>query len=374
MARFFSIFAVMKALEQIIEKCLLIKGRVILPHWGILTIHRSSASMDKNEGWMYPPSEEISFLEFPQLGTEELENELSQFVFSQPVDIAQLASRIADFAKDMKEAGSWSLGRLGQFEVGPQQIAWHSAPASNWSLLADLPDIRLPHPRPAGNSGQQGTQTVVSSAAATPDVDPVSTETDSDASSSRSLFIVLILVLVLALVMVIGSLMYWGPLTNSSTTKVDFPVQKERMNVHPEELSSAIKRTSDTQILEEDSAPFELDHRTPVIESESNPADPSKDETESEIPESTAESNTTPTESEIKESSDCVIIVGAFYNQGNVQQMQDRLAESGYDLYSASSGSLVRVGVYAPCPSSEILKELRTIRREIEPAAWILNE
>ncbi len=371
LARFFSIFASMKDLEQIIEKCLLVKGRVILPHWGILTIHRTSASMDKNGGWMYPPVEDISFIEVPQLGSEELESELSQFVFSQPVDVAQLASQIADFASVKKEEGTWSLGRLGQFEVDAQQISWDSAPASNWSLLADLPDIRLPHPR-FSESAKQQTQAAASSVGATPDVDPSLSENEEDTSSSRSLFIVLILVLILALVMVIGSLMYWGPLTSSSTTKADYPMQKERMNVHPEELSSAVKRTSDTQSMGEENTPFELEHRVPVVESSLSDAKPNPTESASEeLPKETkADSD----ESEVKENTDCVIIVGAFSNQRNVQQMKERLTDRGYHLYSASSGNLTRVGVQAPCPASEILEELRTIRREIEPSAWILNE
>ena len=360
----------MKEWEQIIEKCLLVKGRVILPHWGILTIHRTSASMDKNEGWMYPPAEDISFIEVPQLGSEELESELSQFVFSQPVDAAKLASEIADFASVKKEEGTWSLGSLGQFEVDSQGVRWDSAPASNWSLLADLPDIRLPHPRVSTGSKQK-TQAAASSSVEATDVDsrPAGNE---DTTSSRSLFIVLILVLVLALVMVLGSLMYWGPLTNSSTTKADYPMQKERMNVHPEELSSAVKRTSDAQSMDEEDTPFELEHRVSIIES--NTSNSSPNPTESRAQELPKEKEANSDLSEAKKNTDCIIIVGAFSNQRNIQQMKEQLSDKGYHLYSASSGSLTRVGVQAPCPSSEILQELRTIRREIEPTAWILNE
>jgi cell division septation protein DedD len=90
--------------------------------------------------------------------------------------------------------------------------------------------------------------------------------------------------------------------------------------------------------------------------------------------EESAEESMSAQSSDYPPKKECVIIVGAFSSKDNIQNMQSRLSEQGYTVYLSDVQSLTRVGVYAPCPSREILQELRTIRQEIEPAAWILNE
>jgi len=368
LARFFSTFVVMNGLEQIIEKCLLLKGRMVLPHWGILSIHRTSASMNKRQGFIYPPSEEISFIEVPQLSQDQLSAELSQFIFSEPLDIQGLAEKITRYAEGKKEAGNWKLGRLGTLETQSGKIIWVSSPAADWSSLADLPDIRLPNPGTSEFS-DSGKESVAASVP--PETSESVDESKEEKSSSRSLYIVLILALILALSMIIGSLWFWGPLSNRPLTEVELPVQKERLNVNPEEVGSSIKRTSVQHSKQDSYSSFDLNHRKLAEESDKNePLVGSKRETTS-SPENSNNKDVASTNQMIDQ---CVIIVGAFSSTSNVQRMEALLSAEGHSVYQSSVGGLTRVGVHAPCAPPDILRELRTIRKEIEPGAWILNE
>jgi cell division septation protein DedD len=355
--------------EQILEKCLLLKGRIVIPHWGVLSIHRTSATIDKSKGWIHPPGEEITFLEVPHLGREALEKELAQFVFSSPIDIVKLSKDISGLAKEKKAEGAWSLGRLGMLKNNGAQVSWVSSPPSNWSLLTDLPDIRLPNPvgseTSASTESREGGKSSVLSASDSGESRP------AEESSSKGLFFILIMVLILALVMIIGSLLYWGPLSNQGLTEGELPVIKERMNVNPEEISSSIRKTSAQDIPMDSKSYFELNHRQSAVLHENQSFKDS-----SAISRGTealdVESDAKPEQEVLTD--DCIIIVGAFSKADNVQQMKEKLSLEGYNVYLASSPPLTRVGVYAPCPADEILKELRIIRRKVEPAAWILND
>jgi len=145
----------MEDLEKIIEKCLFVKGRAILPHWGILTVHRNSAAIDRSEGTIHPPYDEISFLSVPQLGVEELETELSQFIFTDALDVSALSAEINTLAEAKKSEGRWKIGSLGELSSDSAVISWSAFPAESWSILSDLPDIKLPHAAHVSRSNQQ---------------------------------------------------------------------------------------------------------------------------------------------------------------------------------------------------------------------------
>ncbi len=366
----FVIFAEMKVLEEIIEKCLFLKGRVILPHWGILTIHRHSATIDHSNGLVHPPSDEISFLSVPQLGVDELETELSQLDFTDDLDISELSAEIDSLAEAKKSGGKWEIGSLGKLSVDSDLISWSAFPAASWSILSDLPDIKLPYASPVSDSNreQQSAQKVKEPGKAIPD--EVSVDI-AEKKSSKSLFIILVFVLLLAIIMLIANLMVWDPFNASAGSSVESSIPAERTNVNPEAAISSVKRTSDTDEARAGHPPFELDHRSDESQMEN------QDEGHiNNLDEDDDTSETANSEHDLDHSleNDCVIIVGAFSSKENVSKMKSRLSEEGYLVYLSDLESLTRVGVYSPCPSNEILQELRTIRKDIEPAAWILNE
>jgi cell division septation protein DedD len=295
---------------------------------------------------------------------------LAQFTFSAPVDIDYLADQITEYAASKKAEGHWQIGRLGTLKIDGEQAIWNPSPVSEWSALADLPDIQLPNPvvSEASTVASENSAAAVASGISESKASP-----SNDPSSSRSLFIILVLVLLLALTMIIGSLWFWGPLSNRSITEVDLPVQKERLNVKPDEVESSIKRTSVQHTPSSDSAAsFELNHRKTVVKSAAS------DSAYTHSLDESAATDNGPAEAEAgtgeSVSSDCVIIVGAFSRELYIEKMEALLSSKGYQIYLAPAGGLTRVGLYAPCTPPEFLAELRTVRKEIEPRAWILNE
>jgi cell division septation protein DedD len=75
----------------------------------------------------------------------------------------------------------------------------------------------------------------------------------------------------------------------------------------------------------------------------------------------------------VQDNDKCVIIVGAFGRQSNVQKMNDDLRSKGFEIYIDSSNNLTRVGFYADCLSSELKDKLDLARSEIERGSWILD-
>lgn len=364
----------MEDLEEVIEKCLFVKGRAILPHWGIFTVHRNSASIDRGEGTIHPPYDEISFLSVPQMGVEELETELSQFIFTDDLDVSALSAEINSLAEAKKSEGSWEIGSLGKLSTDSNVISWRAFPAASWSILSDLPDIKLPHAAHVPESNQQQQPAQKDKESVNPIPDQVSADT-AEKKSSKSLFIILVFVLLLAIIMLIANLMFWDPFNASAESAVDSSIPSERTNVHPEAAISSVKRTSDTENTQLGNSPFELGHRSDEIENESrDESDIINSENEEMKNEESLEESMSAQSLDHSSENECVIIVGAFSSKDNIQNMQSRLSEQGYNVYLSDAQSLTRVGVYAPCPSKDILQELRTIRKEIEPAAWILNE
>lgn len=381
--RLFATFVLMKPLESIIEKCLLLKGRFVLPHWGILNVHSTSASIRQDSAKIHPPSEEISFLDLPDISKNELEKELQQFVFSEQIDSSLLAQKIDELALSKKESGFWDLGRLGVFRQSSEGVVWESASPASWSLLNDLPEITLPYPitpvadttavandadSPAGESGEK----VVSPAA-------------RKKKKTSTLTILLLVLVALGLAFLIAAGVYWYSSSQEQLTMDDIPASTNRVNVHPDKLKESYTLTADTASESDSSPSFELSHRvksdskqeTTAVEDEpTEEVEPDYSSFDNEPREDSKadDAATGLEESSEDENLSCVIIVGAFSNERNTRQMKDYLSKANYTVFTQNAGQLTRVGLYTHCEPSKILKELREVRKEIEAGAWILNE
>ena len=68
----------------------------------------------------------------------------------------------------------------------------------------------------------------------------------------------------------------------------------------------------------------------------------------------------------------CLIIVGAFGVPGNVDRMQQKLNELGYESMTIPGRSLTKVGIVpVDCSPAEMLAQLRNVRTQVEQSAWI---
>jgi hypothetical protein len=367
-------------MESIIEKCLLLKGRFVLPHWGILNVHTTSASIQEGSAKIHPPSEEISFLDLPGISANELEKELQQFVFSEKIDSSLLAQKIDDLALSKKESGHWDLGRLGSFHRTSDGVVWESAAPASWSLLNDLPEISLPYPiftatntPPLADNEESSTDE-----SSQQEVPPVVRKK----KRSSPLIVLLLILGAVGLAFLIAAAVYWYSSSQDQLTISDIPAATDRVNVHPDKLKESYTLTADTTSVSDSSPSFELAHRANkttdlgTTEEQDTPIDNVK----SEIIESDDEPSAASIgdngleESPMDKDISCVIIVGAFSNEKNTQQMKTLLATANYNVFTQDAGQLTRVGLYTHCEPSKILKELRQVRKEIEAEAWILNE
>ena len=67
----------------------------------------------------------------------------------------------------------------------------------------------------------------------------------------------------------------------------------------------------------------------------------------------------------------CVVIVGAFGNQNNVNRMKEKLESRFDNIHFSKAGSLTRVGVYSSCSKTALKEVLHICRTEFESGSWI---
>lgn len=71
----------------------------------------------------------------------------------------------------------------------------------------------------------------------------------------------------------------------------------------------------------------------------------------------------------------CIITIGKFGKQENVERLIKKIYEEGFEPYTEKSGKLTRVGVQMKYEKeSEVQEALRTIRKKIEPNAAVLKK
>ena len=70
---------------------------------------------------------------------------------------------------------------------------------------------------------------------------------------------------------------------------------------------------------------------------------------------------------------ECIVIVGAFSRQSNVERMKSRLMELGFDIHVSELNNMTRVGASFNSNEKNVLETLRFLRKEVEPGSWILN-
>jgi cell division protein FtsN len=70
---------------------------------------------------------------------------------------------------------------------------------------------------------------------------------------------------------------------------------------------------------------------------------------------------------------DCMIVVGAFKSQANVERMQAKLTSLGMVPYVLQRGSLTHVGVLQPCRTAKLRTVLYDVRSAIAEGAWVLR-
>lgn len=70
----------------------------------------------------------------------------------------------------------------------------------------------------------------------------------------------------------------------------------------------------------------------------------------------------------------CIIIVGVYKNNRNVIRMQDKLASTGYNVYTEiSPEGLTRVGFKFECQDVDLRNYIRAIRKSIHKNSWYLQ-
>lgn len=67
----------------------------------------------------------------------------------------------------------------------------------------------------------------------------------------------------------------------------------------------------------------------------------------------------------------CRIVVGAFSDPKNVERMESRLSDMGYQYESFKNGSLTKVAIRTGCDKAELQKTLTEARTSINPEAWV---
>ena len=106
------------------------------------------------------------------------------------------------------------------------------------------------------------------------------------------------------------------------------------------------------------------------LAAESSGVDPPAEEGPDSVEDTTAE----PVESSGEVAAgQCIVVVGAFGVQANVDRMVQRITQMGFQPVTRSKGALTQVGISAQCRSAEITQLLQTMRSEVEAQAWILN-
>ena len=73
-------------------------------------------------------------------------------------------------------------------------------------------------------------------------------------------------------------------------------------------------------------------------------------------------------------SPDCVIIVGAFGVEANVQRMLDRLNAMNLTTTTIVRGELTQVGVGVVCDSQEMTETLAVLQAQVEPQSWVFYQ
>ncbi len=70
---------------------------------------------------------------------------------------------------------------------------------------------------------------------------------------------------------------------------------------------------------------------------------------------------------------DCMVVVGAFRVLSNVDRMEAKLKQMGYQPYTEVRKGLTHVGVLTPCRTSELRNVLYRGRAEIDGGTWVMR-
>jgi hypothetical protein len=148
------------------------------------------------------------------------------------------------------------------------------------------------------------------------------------------------------------------------------------------DLSSTIEKINEHTA---NTSPGEVLTEVPMkVNSESDPT-PGTEMNESEIvnrpvSETRRDSSAEPVSSKIiaspnddENSADCMVVVGAFKSQANVERMQAKLTSLGMIPYVLQRGSLTHVGVLQPCRTAKLRTVLYDVRNSIAEGAWVLR-
>ncbi|MBK9254671.1 MAG: SPOR domain-containing protein [Saprospiraceae bacterium] len=109
-----------------------------------------------------------------------------------------------------------------------------------------------------------------------------------------------------------------------------------------------------------------------LIDNETKIIDPIGSDTASEANKVDA-SGLVPEKQNNNQTGECIIIVGAFSNDGNAQKMLQKVEKAGYVPFSQENNGLTRVGMTFECNESDLTDSMISMRKKFTRDAWYLK-
>lgn len=85
----------------------------------------------------------------------------------------------------------------------------------------------------------------------------------------------------------------------------------------------------------------------------------------------TYEKNTQPTLDKPTQNRDCIIVIGAFKNEGNIRNLIGKLDRDGYPIFKSIRNGTTRIGIYQDC--TEVRTTLIKVRSKYTKDAFIMK-
>lgn len=352
------------------------EGQVRVPGIGRLTQSRVPARLRQGNGLIDPP-QAGAYLEVSTIQKGKL---LERYItYQSGARRKEARQAIAQFGqhivKEIERSGFAHFPSFGTFSRVNGQIVFEPAAEvvnARYYGLQPVEILRDPStaPQPTAQPAEQPKHVSQVSPEVLPAAEPapkVVQETPVAQRQRRAVPVLLIALVALVLATCVFAFVQYKMKQQALAEQALFnrsPVS-ERVEVPVEKDAQGEQATA------EDSAASVLPESEDVESSGQHEAPSSEEATPADTPESPA--HETDTEAEADPALPCLIVIGAFGQQANVDRMVTRLQELGWSAVTMPRGELTVVGVPVVCRGTAMQADLSRLRTEVEAQAWLLK-
>lgn len=416
-------------ISHYILRLLLTQKRACLPGLGILYLEPASAQILKNHGRILPPTYEVRLAPSDRISGAQLKAQLLRWEQMTDVGADKIVEEYEKVFPDRLLDGAIVIENVGEFKNTEEGIRFDESEDID-AYLSPLPEydmkpleVHIDEKRKAAAASQiAGTTSVAATVAAHKHAAARSTEGQSQGPTEtegdgelRKMGFLWILIGLLAILIGLGVYFYfWGSgdswlFDGNDTAQYSHSIKEKPLNPAPLNCDTSLSIAEKNQMAPSDKEALEkwiLDevkgmdttnnqstassgikgktegkNSTTFIDNDTFDGSQKsqggkKNNSQDEVITSSANNQAgsqvgNSTSGQSKPTGDCIIIVGAFGEQSNVDRMKGKLEMLGWEVYSNQPYKLTKMGAYVPCDRQGLQAALQELRETVEPKAWI---